>query len=206
MAADAASHTSSGLLWLIPIAGIIAAGAAVLYRSNSPTIVTQPYVAEAIYDVEILQRRGHPAVVTTGQHGENVRIACSTCHSTRDPQSGTVALDRFHQGLRFTHGTLACASCHDDRSNYDTLKLADGTTLAFDQAQTLCSQCHGPQARDYAAGAHGGMMGHWDLSKGGRTRHTCTTCHDPHSPTYPTLIPAPGPNDRFLDVHEVHHE
>jgi hypothetical protein len=62
---------------------------------------------------------------------------------------------------------------------------------------TLCAQCHGPQFRDYQHGAHGGMSGFWDLSKGGRTRNNCIDCHDPHAPKYPTVTPARGPNDRF---------
>jgi hypothetical protein len=62
----------------------------------------------------------------------------------------------------------------------------------------LCAQCHGPQYRDYQNGAHGGMTGNWDLSKGGRVRNNCIDCHDPHAPRYPTVTPSRGPNDRFL--------
>jgi hypothetical protein len=84
------------------------------------------------------------------------------------------------------------------------LRLADGRSLPYSDVMSLCAQCHGPQFRDYQHGAHGGMTGYWDLSKGGRTRNSCIDCHDPHAPKYPTVTPARGPNDRFLsgDGHE----
>jgi len=62
---------------------------------------------------------------------------------------------------------------------------------------TLCSQCHGPQRRDYNMGLHGGMNGYWDLTKGGRTRNTCINCHDPHAPAFPLVMPVLPPKDRI---------
>jgi predicted CXXCH cytochrome family protein len=87
-----------------------------------------------------------------------------------------------------------------------TCILADGSRVPVAESMRLCSQCHGPQARDYAAGAHVGMTGSWDLSRGPRQRHACTVCHDPHAPRYPALLPAPGPQDRFRvsHAHEEH--
>jgi hypothetical protein len=61
----------------------------------------------------------------------------------------------------------------------------------------LCGQCHGPQARDYAHGAHGGMTGYWDLSRGPRERNNCIDCHDPHAPAFPKVRPVFAPKDRF---------
>ena len=60
----------------------------------------------------------------------------------------------------------------------------------------LCAQCHGPQFRDYGKGAHGGMEGHWDLSRGGRTRNHCVDCHDPHVPAIRQVQPAGRARDR----------
>jgi hypothetical protein len=65
-------------------------------------------------------------------------------------------------------------------------------------AMTLCAQCHGPQFRDYQNGSHGGMNGHWDLSRGPRLRNHCVDCHDPHVPQVLPVHPAPGPKDRFF--------
>jgi hypothetical protein len=39
------------------------------------------------------------------------------------------------------------------------------------------------------------MSGHWDTTRGSRERRTCTDCHDPHAPAYPTLAPIFPPRD-----------
>jgi hypothetical protein len=106
-------------------------------------------------------------------------------------------LDQFHQGLALQHGTLRCAACHTEGAP-TRLHLADGRNLERSQAMELCRQCHGPQYRDYEHGAHGGMAGHWDLSRGPRTRNHCIDCHDPHAPQIREVIPAPPPRDRFF--------
>ena len=132
--------------------------------------------------------------------GELVEVACGTCHATSAPrpaQRDAASLTNFHQGLQFDHGGLACLSCHD-AGNYDRLRLANGDPVEFPDVMTLCSQCHGPQWRDYQHGAHGGMNGHWDLGRGGRVRNACVHCHDPHVPAYQAVQPVLPPADRFL--------
>ncbi len=154
----------------------------------------------------VIIRSPHGApMVPTGTFDEKGRpllVACATCHTTKptngDAKIGT-PLKQFHQGMIGHHGNLSCASCHNPTDGYATLRLADGKSVPYTQVMTLCAQCHGPQHRDYQHGAHGGMMGYWDLSKGGRVRNTCIDCHDPHAPKYPTVSPARGPNDRFLN-------
>ncbi len=134
--------------------------------------------------------------------GRPLRIACVTCHSLRAATplpTSTAELDQFHQGLQFAHGALSCGSCHvagDPRS----LHRADGTAVALRDAIVLCRQCHGPQARDYDRGSHGGMTGHWDLSVGGRTRNHCVDCHDPHTPRFQPTWPVLAPRDRGLTL------
>lgn len=134
------------------------------------------------------------------QQGDPISIRCATCHDMLTPAAALPAdVSRVagpHLGLRFQHGELRCGSCHD-AAVVHTLRLADGRNLAMQDAIDLCSQCHGPQARDYRHGAHGGMHGYWDLSRGPRERNTCVSCHDPHVPVYPKYLPAPPPNDRF---------
>lgn len=149
----------------------------------------------------VINRHTAPRVLSgaTDRAGRPATIACGTCHAVRPPDLGNRAaadLDQFHQGLNIAHGTNSCLSCHD-AGDYDRLKLADGRKVAFDDSITLCSQCHGPQRRDYDHGAHGGMNGYWDLSRGGRVRNTCVDCHDPHVPKYQGAIPTPRPRDRF---------
>lgn len=138
---------------------------------------------------------------TADEKGQPVTVACTTCHTTRPANQAAklgTPLEQFHQGQVGRHGNLTCVSCHNPADGYHSLRLADGKSVAFDEVMTLCAQCHGPQHRDYLHGAHGGMTGYWDLTKGGRTRNSCVHCHDPHAPKYPTVVPAPGPNDRFL--------
>ena len=145
-----------------------------------------------------------PAGVKTGQldsHGHPVSLTCRNCHDVQPvnkTNSAAEHLDQFHQGLAFNHGKLACVSCHNAQDGYTTLHLADGSAVKYEATMKLCAQCHGTQFRDYQHGAHGGMTGHWDLSKGPRQRNHCVDCHDPHAPQFPMMQPAAGPNDRFL--------
>ena len=140
--------------------------------------------------------------VLTGEkdaQGQPVTVGCATCHATTTPVVAThsaAELDQFHQGLKYQHGNLTCLSCHNS-TNYDTLRLADGRSVEFPDVMTLCSQCHGPQRRDYDHGSHGGMNGFWDLTKGPRLRNNCVNCHDAHSPRLPQVLPVLPPRDRL---------
>ncbi|HWQ93223.1 MAG TPA: hypothetical protein VN673_16230 [Clostridia bacterium] len=149
----------------------------------------------------VIKRPPGPPLVATGLtnfHGQPVMATCGSCHATTKPSletRRTEDLDQFHQGLNYTHGNLTCLSCHNSQ-DYETLRLADSRAIEFPDSMTLCSQCHGPQRRDYDMGLHGGMNGHWDLTRGGRTRNTCVDCHDPHSPAFPVVRPVLAPRDR----------
>ncbi len=149
----------------------------------------------------IIRRPAGPPMVPTGQtnfQGQPVFVSCSACHTTTSPNLQTQRaedLTRFHQGLTYNHGALTCLSCHN-AADYDTLRLADGRPLEFANSLTLCSQCHGPQRRDFDRGLHGGMTGYWDLTRGGRERNTCLNCHDPHAPAFPPVLPVLPPRDR----------
>jgi formate-dependent nitrite reductase cytochrome c552 subunit len=144
---------------------------------------------------------GYRPQVATGlvdHHGNATHVACMTCHATREPNlkngvEGTMP-KAFHQGQVYAHGEQSCLSCHH-ADDYDALRLADGRKLAFAEAQKLCTQCHGPQTRDYLNGSHGGMRGYWDKTKGARMRNTCTDCHDPHAPAFPLVTPIFAPRD-----------
>lgn len=143
---------------------------------------------------------GPPVIEVVDETGAIATVSCTVCHTIRTPnrESRSAAdLDEFHQGMTIEHGDLACLACHDP-ADYDSLRLADDRPVAFPEVMTLCSQCHGPQARDYAHGAHGGMNGYWDLRQGPRTRNNCVDCHDPHAPAFPKMRPTFKPRDRFL--------
>jgi hypothetical protein len=168
----------------------------------SPTKAEVTRARDSVHPVHIRLPDGPPRLDTgrTDATGQPVRVSCATCHDTRPPNGqrhSADGLDDFHLGMRYAHGARTCLSCHN-AEDYDSLRLADGTALPYTEVMALCAQCHGPQHRDYRYGAHGGMNGHWDLTRGPRTRNTCTDCHDPHAPAYPQVLPAPGPRDRFL--------
>ena len=152
---------------------------------------------------ETIRKPSGPPIVQTGIndiHGAPVTAACSTCHTTRKPNPANrtaTDLKEFHRGLKMAHGSVSCLSCHNS-DDYDTLKLADGSSVGFPDVMTLCAQCHGPQMRDYEHGAHGGMNGYWDTTRGPRNRLNCIDCHDPHAPKFPKMRPTFKPKDRFL--------
>jgi hypothetical protein len=169
----------------------------------------QPNTTTPLYNVSIHQPNELHAPVTliVNADGKRANASCTSCHSMKVPNTTTHAtedLKMFHQGLVFQHGPTTCLGCHNN-NDYDTLKLSDGKSVLFKNVLTLCAQCHGPQYRDYKHGAHGGMSGYWDLTKGPRTRNVCTDCHDPHAPKYRGVLPAPPPQDRFLPAEEKEH-
>ncbi|MBL9135584.1 MAG: hypothetical protein JNK85_06930 [Verrucomicrobiales bacterium] len=150
-----------------------------------------------VHEIRIRKRVAVLSVDTGARHanGDPIRILCSSCHATTRPRietRGAAELDEFHQGLTYRHGDLTCLSCHD-ATNYDRLRRADGGGISFADVMELCGQCHGPQSRDYRNGSHGGMTGHWDLTRGPRERNNCVDCHDPHAPQYPLVMPVFAP-------------
>jgi formate-dependent nitrite reductase cytochrome c552 subunit len=184
-----------------------------VFRSNEtkPTATTDEYSAPSASESSpaktfpvTIRRPAGPPTVDTGivdASGNAVTVSCATCHATREPNfdNKTVAdLNEFHNDLPFSHGTISCLSCHNSE-DYSALKLADGSRVEFTDVMTLCAQCHGPQMRDYQHGTHGGMNGHWDLTRGPRTKNNCIDCHNPHSPQFPKMQPTFKPKDRFLE-------
>ncbi len=129
--------------------------------------------------------------------GTELMVGCSTCHSMKVQEKrkhDAAALQDFHKGLTVKHGKLGCTSCHG-KERPDQFHLATGDTLTGNDVMPLCSQCHGPQKRDYDRGSHGGMNGHWDRSKA-RTRNHCVDCHDPHVPAIGQMKPVLPPAER----------
>ena len=166
-----------------------------------PTAADASPRAVAPQPVELSVTNKTPRIATShvDSAGKPVSLPCSSCHSVKAPDPKKRRGDQllhFHQGLTMAQGDLTCVSCHDSR-DYDQLRLADLTSVTFPDVMMLCSQCHGPQRRDYDHGAHGGMSGYWDLSRGKRVRNGCTACHDPHAPAFRKMLTAPGPRDRF---------
>ena len=158
-------------------------------------------IVNKLHAVIIRKPAGPPTVKlqSVDPQQRSAEVGCSTCHSVRPPNPEnrpSVSLDEFHQGLEFSHGQLACYSCHNP-NNSDTLRLADGSMVEYGEVLTLCSQCHSKQAESFAHGAHGGMNGFWDLTRGTQVKNNCIDCHDPHAPKYPQMIVTFKPKDRF---------
>ena len=176
-------------------------GALAACRADQPSR-PRPPPGPATFSIEIHQP-GRLTGVATGDVdplGRSVRASCVSCHSLREAAplpTSTAELNEFHQGLQFAHGELTCASCHLAGPT-PSLRRADGERVDLRDAMVLCRQCHGPQARDYDHGAHGGMSGSWDLSTGGRTRNHCVDCHDPHAPRFQPSWPVLPPRDRGI--------
>lgn len=197
------------------VAGALVLGvvlAVILVRSiatkTEPAVaVAQEAHAQEMHEVVIVTPPGIGTLRTGLQdlHGNPVGIACSTCHADRGATGDTPMIERaedlteFHTDLKFEHGSLTCSSCHHPEDR-DQLRLSNGTKVAFANVMQLCAQCHGTQFRSYEHGAHGGMTGHWDLSRGPRVRNSCVGCHNPHAPAFPQMMPAPPPRDRFFNL------
>jgi hypothetical protein len=97
---------------------------------------------------------------------------------------------------------LGCGSepVHPDR--------AFGPVVATDAALHLV-RIHAPEGLgeltvEVGQMTHGGMRGHWDLSRGPRERNHCVACHDPHAPAFGQFEPVPGPRDRFTGAAAPH--
>lgn len=172
--------------------------------STTPRLTTAAIASrDALHPVHVRRPTGPPQVVVENPAtGATTTVSCTTCHATRppDPEPGrTKSLADFHTEIVFDHGAsaLSCLSCHDP-DDYDSLRSADGRRIEFSDVMQMCAQCHGRQHDSYVHGAHGGMNGYWDLSRGPRTRRTCTDCHDPHAPAFPSMQPTFKPIDRGL--------
>lgn len=129
---------------------------------------------------------------------------CYVCHDKKKPpvlqfdaQHNIVIPDEHAESIRMGHGTHnrnnLCYNCHNE-ANLLTFSTRDGNELKFAESSRLCGSCHGPNYRDWEAGAHGRINGYWDHQLGEARRLDCVNCHNPHSPRIPTRAPAPPPH------------
>lgn len=153
------------------------------------------------------------APVRTPRLNSQIEIAgftydCSDCHRLFSSPPETTRSLTQHAHIVLDHGlNNRCFNCHH-RTNRDALVDDAGGEIPADRPQLLCGKCHGPVYRDWLNGAHGRTNGYWDKSKGPQERRKCIECHDPHSPSFAPMQPAPGPNtprmgDQHFD-HEAH--
>lgn len=144
--------------------------------------------------------------------GENTEIAiksppfsedifpCSECHIDLEPNLVKRKLESMHEDISamFTHDeeNRWCLDCHEV-NNRDSLRLASGKLIGFDESYKLCGQCHGDKLRDWKVGVHGKRTGSWS---GTKQYLLCVHCHNPHSPHFVQLKPLPPPQ-RQEDIH-----
>ena len=124
---------------------------------------------------------------------------CSDCHADMEVNLERRQLEEMHDEILLNHGPIDrwCFDCHnpDDR---DSLRLANGTLIGFDESYRLCGQCHGTIFRDWREGIHGRREGYWN---GAKSYQLCAHCHNPHAPRFQPIAPLPPPvRPQFLRI------
>jgi formate-dependent nitrite reductase cytochrome c552 subunit len=135
--------------------------------------------------------------------GDMSGFDCYVCHEKNKPlklkldAQGNVVVPKEHEDIVMAHGrhnrNNNCFNCHDE-TNLELLQTRDGRQLKIADSPALCGSCHGPTYRDWEAGVHGRTSGFWKRDLGPVERKVCASCHNPHSPPFPSRAPAPGPH------------
>ena len=138
---------------------------------------------------------------------------CYGCHEKNKPPplrfdaNNILVVPDEHKDIVMGHGSHnrnnLCYNCHNE-SNLETFQVRDGRELKFADSTQLCGSCHGPNYRDWDAGAHGRINGYWNTALGEARKLDCANCHNPHAPRIPTRVPAPGPHALRTSVEHPH--
>ena len=176
--------------WL-PIAFVLAAVILALdpLPFVSPVAARTPVPAWALDTAPVRQPKPKPEYAAAGY-----TYQCMDCHRIIPSPSETLRKLTQHTEIRLHHGLNArCFNCHPP-TNRNAFVDDFGQEIAWNEPQLVCAKCHGPVYRDWQAGSHGRINGYWDKQQGPQTKRRCVECHDPHSPPFQGLQPAPGPN------------
>lgn len=131
------------------------------------------------------------------------RYQCMDCHRIIPSPTETFRTLTQHKEIQLNHGiNTRCFNCHHPK-NRNAFVDDFGQEIAWNQPQLLCAKCHGPVYRDWQAGSHGRINGYWDESRGPQSKRRCIECHDPHSPPFSPLAPAPGPNTLRMGLQQA---
>jgi hypothetical protein len=116
---------------------------------------------------------------------------CSGCHAGMEVNRTRRTLTEYHTDIVLKHDEEHrwCLDCNDPVSR-DSLHLASGERISFNESYRLCGQCHGEKLRDWKAGVHGRRTGFWN---GHKQYLLCAHCHNPHQPRFKPLAPKPPP-------------
>jgi hypothetical protein len=183
---------------------VILCGLAVLFIANVwGRVPAQPAIP--LVDVKFLEttpwRRSYADLIAAKEDMSD--FDCYACHEKNKPppirfdENHKIIIPKEHANIKMGHGSHdrnnLCYNCHNE-ANLLTLQARDGRELKFDNSTPLCGSCHGPTYRDWDAGVHGRVSGHWNAKSGKPVKLACVNCHDPHGPHIPTREPAPGPH------------
>jgi len=146
-------------------------------------------------------RESAAELIRTG--GDTSGQQCYTCHDPKKQSKLTfddkqnIVLPKEHDDIVMGHGqhhrNNNCFNCHDE-TNLELLQTRDGRQLKIEESTPLCGSCHGPTYRDWERGVHGRTSGFWQRTAGPVKREDCVSCHNPHSPRFPSRAPAPAPH------------
>jgi uncharacterized CHY-type Zn-finger protein len=116
---------------------------------------------------------------------------CSECHADMDANPTQRELEEHSEIQIIGHAEEErwCLDCHD-ADDRNKLRLINNKKVEFAASYRLCGQCHGSIYQDWKAGIHGKRTGYWD---GPKQYYLCTSCHNPHSPRFKSMVPEPVP-------------
>ncbi|MDH4348982.1 MAG: hypothetical protein OEW17_09260 [Gemmatimonadota bacterium] len=117
---------------------------------------------------------------------------CTSCHLGRKVVMENKRIGDAHNNIQPVHPDqtgAVCSTCHS-ADDVALLTLKSGEWATLDESYRLCAQCHFPEAKAWAGGAHGKRLDGW---QGRRVVMACADCHDPHAPSVPVRIPFRAP-------------
>lgn len=118
---------------------------------------------------------------------------CTACHA-HQKSSAVIRVLTWHEDIDtiFSHDkeNRWCLDCHALASR-DSLILASGKLIPYEESFRLCGQCHGDKYRDWKVGVHGKRTGEWN---GKREYLLCIHCHNPHTPRFKSIKPEAPPH------------
>jgi hypothetical protein len=186
-----------GVLVLVVAAGLLGT---IQIMGSAPPVTTGrvPERVEVPNGVDPLEGLPEPAVARVAS---SVRVLpeiafsspdmfpCTECHDPEDDDLEPREFTLDHKTLRVDHGQGWCFTCHAPLDR-DSLRLADGTLVAFTEVEALCGQCHQRIRREWDTGLHGHRSGYWS---GAKRVARCADCHNAHAPQFAPLTPLPAP-------------
>lgn len=167
---------------------------------HTPALPKNPPIADVFTNTTTVRMSGQ---ALTDADEDVSGYDCYACHeegkelTLKFDDQGEIVLPEDHNDLVMGHGRHSrnnnCFNCHDE-TNLRLLQTRDGRQVELLHSSPLCGSCHGPTYGDWEMGVHGRISGNWTHQEGTYTRKDCVQCHNPHSPKFPSLAPAPGPH------------